>query len=314
MTNTSGPTTPAGWYPDPAGSENLRWWDGATWTAHLAPRPTPTPTPVVQAPAMPPVVAPVTPTATGEPYVPFQGSWNQSSQGAGYDAQGEFARPGQWNTGGGWLLAFSPFITIIAIAALVAAYASTLTATLATPNNSLTITVPAIEFGVFLLQVLFAVMDRRKLQNFGYLQPASVWWILLTPLGYLIARGVAMSREVRHGFGPLIAYIVTGVAIGLLGAGVAVAIPVFLGSQAAASNASYEVQFIAGLEKGLDEHGGHYTVNCPPAIPTTINAQFSCTATDTSTNVAHTLKMEIVQGADGKLAPKLLSVDPPITQ
>jgi Protein of unknown function (DUF2510) len=315
MTNTSGPTTPAGWYPDPAGSENLRWWDGTTWTAHLAPRPTPAPapTPVVQAPSLPPVAAPGTQTVTGEPYVPFQGSWNQSSQGNG-NGEGEFARPAQWSTGGGWLLAFSPLITIIAVAALVAAYASTLTTTLATPNNSLTTTVPAIEFGVFLLQVLFAVMDRRKLQSFGYLQRASVWWVLLTPLAYLIARGIAVSREVRHGFGPLIAYIITVFGIVLLGVGVAVAIPVFLGSQAAASNAAYEVQFVAGLEKGLDENGGHYTVNCPPIIPTTINAQFSCTATDTSTSTAHTLNMQIVQSVDGKLTPKLLSVDPPITQ
>ena len=30
MTNI--PTTPAGWYPDPAGSPRNRWWDGTQWT------------------------------------------------------------------------------------------------------------------------------------------------------------------------------------------------------------------------------------------------------------------------------------------
>lgn len=31
------PNIPAGWYADPAGSSGLRWWDGATWTSHVAP-------------------------------------------------------------------------------------------------------------------------------------------------------------------------------------------------------------------------------------------------------------------------------------
>ncbi|HEY4267618.1 MAG TPA: DUF2510 domain-containing protein [Galbitalea sp.] len=30
---------PAGWYPDPAGSNQLRWWSGSYWTVHLEPNP-----------------------------------------------------------------------------------------------------------------------------------------------------------------------------------------------------------------------------------------------------------------------------------
>lgn len=33
------PNTPPGWFPDPAGMQTLRWYDGTNWTDHLAPMP-----------------------------------------------------------------------------------------------------------------------------------------------------------------------------------------------------------------------------------------------------------------------------------
>ena len=39
MTSPQGPgQTPAGWYPDPGGSGQQRYWDGSTWTEHYAPQ------------------------------------------------------------------------------------------------------------------------------------------------------------------------------------------------------------------------------------------------------------------------------------
>jgi hypothetical protein len=37
----TGTGAPPGWYPDPAGSNGQRYWDGTTWTGHLSPTPPP---------------------------------------------------------------------------------------------------------------------------------------------------------------------------------------------------------------------------------------------------------------------------------
>jgi hypothetical protein len=68
----------AGWYRDPAGSAQQRWWDGQAWTAHLRDPPAPAPTASYPAPAAPsappaPPAAPATPSYGPAPAPPSAG-------------------------------------------------------------------------------------------------------------------------------------------------------------------------------------------------------------------------------------------------
>jgi hypothetical protein len=312
MTDTGGTSTPAGWFTDPGGSGHLRWWDGSAWTAHLAPQPTPAPAPV---PAPTPVVqqpealAPVIMTPENEPYVPFQGSWNTSNQSSAYGEAAGFVRPMRWNTAGAWLLAFN--VPLFVVAAFVigflgaSAFAATggTAATTGTTSGSLTPLTVGVQVGGWAIQLLFAWMDQRKLRSYGYMQTAAIWWVLLTPLAYLIARGIAVHRESGRGYGPLVAFS-TFIGLAIVAA---IALPAFLVARGASSSA----QFAASLETGLDEKGGHYTVSCPANIPTAIGATFSCTAVDSS-GTSHVLTIQIITGTNGEPSVKLVSVTPPI--
>jgi Protein of unknown function (DUF2510) len=347
MTDTSGLTTPAGWYTDPAGSGHLRWWDGAAWTAHLAPQPTPEPaptpavptpvnsTPVIPTPVGPtPVVQPsfvntpvvqapvfqATPPAESAavqeaPYVPFQAAWNSTPQDAWGGAAGgdDFARPVQWNTPGGWLLAISGLLFAIAfVGALFAAGTTKSSST----EISVAVGIPLV---FWILLFLFASADRRRLRSLGYQNTASIWWMFLAPpLVYLIVRTVVLWREVRHGIAPLITYLALSIAsVVVVFIASAVLLPAFIvehgGTASFTSSPTSSSEFAASLKTGLDEKGGDYVVTCPSTISQVIGSQFSCTAVDVATNISHTLTIKVVQGTDGKPSVKLVSVTPPIS-
>jgi len=73
-------TPPAGWYPDPVMASTQRYWDGAQWTAHVAPL-------APSASSAPPAPAPSAPTpdhgpATVEHWlVPVGRSWQSITAG-----------------------------------------------------------------------------------------------------------------------------------------------------------------------------------------------------------------------------------------
>ena len=48
MTDTPPILPPSGWYPDPKGTDQQRWWDGVLWTEYVRPRPVPEVPPVTE--------------------------------------------------------------------------------------------------------------------------------------------------------------------------------------------------------------------------------------------------------------------------
>ena len=61
MSSSPGPLPPMGWYPDPAGSGEERYWDGSAWTANLRP----VSPPPMTAPTFPDAARPAVPAGPG---------------------------------------------------------------------------------------------------------------------------------------------------------------------------------------------------------------------------------------------------------
>jgi hypothetical protein len=149
---------PAGWYPDPAGSEAKRWWDGGRWTDQL------------QQPEEPP------PPSTFGTFVHAEFRPTQPLP---------VAEAGVAYTRTSWWLASSPIWILVPQGAVVGIIDSL------APPPPLSSVIP----GLILLNLLawailvrLAFADRRGLINGGNNTTASPWWTLLTPLAYLIVR------------------------------------------------------------------------------------------------------------------------------
>ena len=314
MTSTAEPPTPAGWFPDPAGSDQLRWWDGAAWTPHLAPRPAPAQQVAPQAyqsesygsgAAQPGTYQPA--AYQPEAYKPHV--YNPAPiQGGGYSMTMEDASPLQWNTVWIWLIIFLPLllegISYGALPTLIPALAVSPDPVAALALGELACVAVAIA-----LFITLAYQDRRTLRQWGYANPPSPWWMLIS-LVYFILRAIRVHRESGHGLAPLFVFIAIGIGSGIfspiLGAAISAEDAPALQS---AQTTIMERQFT----EVLDSHGGNYSFTCPAAFNFVIGEQFTCTATDLTSSVPHAVALEIVAGSDGKPTVKLISVTPAIT-
>jgi hypothetical protein len=177
-----GSPVPAGWYPDPAGGEGKRWWDGGAWT-HSVQEPEATPAPASFSEFRPAIPLPA-------------------------------AEVGTAYTRESWWIAGSPLWVIVPQAALVQIFNSL--APLPIPSLILGISLFTLLAWLILIRLAFG--DRSGLVRGGNNTAASPWWMLLTPLAYLIVRARQVQLYASGGWASVIwwclaAFITPGIAV-----------------------------------------------------------------------------------------------------
>jgi len=231
--STGTPSTPAGWYADPAGSDRLRWWDGTRWTDHLADAPAAAASTASTGPAAAPAsghVAPEAPSAPaaappaygqqapGQAYAQ-QAYAQQPYAQAGY-AQQQYAAPTPppqvpattppftWAI---WVLAALPVISLISILGL------DLRQTM-TPMqygrgamgpglglNAGYVLVQLVSILVYGASVAVAYFDWRDLGRRGIVRPFHWAWTFLGSGVYVIGRSVIVRRRITGNPGRVLA-------------------------------------------------------------------------------------------------------------
>jgi Protein of unknown function (DUF2510) len=171
---------PAGWYPDPAGGDGKRWWDGARWTENVQQPEAPPP-----APTFVNYVAP-----EFRPFIPLP----TAEVGVGY-------------TRASWWIAGSPLWVAVPQAVIVGILESLAPPTVASLLPGLAL----INLVALAILIALAFADRAALLRGGNATVASPWWTLLTPLAYLIARARQVQLYATGGWASVVWWCIAAV-------------------------------------------------------------------------------------------------------
>jgi hypothetical protein len=178
------PAAPPGWYPDPAGTGRLRWWDGSTWTDQYS-----------------------TP--------PQQGVYSGPYAGSPYSAgpYANTATPLQRPNVGRDAAVYNPLIWAITLLPLVPTVLLLLwnpelrfitIGRQQTPTlDPLSIFSPAYfmlvisGFVAYAVSVLLAYFDSEQLKRVGVVRPFHWAWSFLSSAVYVVGRSVIVSKVAR---------------------------------------------------------------------------------------------------------------------
>lgn len=285
-----GNAVPAGWYADPSGLPQLRWWDSTAWSEHVH-HPEFAGESAAVAAAAPAAastssVAVLERTAVSEDaesngfltYVSEHCAveWDPSmetmqtgparvgafmSAAPIYVAEEEPGRARAY-TSAVWFLAAMPLIQIALTVGIFALLGNV-------DNFRLALGVVVVPY---LWSVALAYTDRKTLINSGHFSTAHWAWALISPLLYLAIRTVRVHRLARRGSAPLWTWLL------LTGAQVAAA-AVTATAIAGILTSLFSVEVANTVEDSVALQGVTLNVECPADAPLTVGSEFQCAAT-----------------------------------
>jgi hypothetical protein len=326
VTDQATRVVPAGWYQDPALSEQVRWWNGLAWTEHVREKPNVVPAPVTEATVSSSAAQAVEETpaeriaAARELERQFGIGTSENEIITGATALG-FGTGASASTSAHAHAAATPSPTRTpmnpaarqaaagAAARRSGSHASSHTATgsawlvALTPSLILLLGVaaaylffyvssmPVVFVVAFVLPYLFGVLwalgDTRTLKARGVNSPGRAW-ALIGALGYLIVRRTRVS-----GSGPLAMFLVVGALV--IGA------PALAYASGSLHPLSDALTVQNTVSKEFIDQGRAVSVTCPPfADAATPGSLYTCTAT-TAIGVKRTIWVSI-DGPDGEFS------------
>lgn len=180
-----------GWYPDPSGAPQQRWWDGTQWSQATQPNPAP--------------------AWQGMPVASPQVATTPYSYDSPAYVDGSGINP---NTPAGWAIAVSPLLVFVELAILFAMGALTMDQIMDTsPSMNTVNTGDLLLRGVlWILVIILSTADTRELKRRGVEKPfhwafTILGIIPLASLVYFIGRTVVVKRRTGRGLAPLFVWI-----------------------------------------------------------------------------------------------------------
>jgi hypothetical protein len=163
---------PAGWYPEPNGTDGQRWWDGTRWTEYATP---------------------LSPPPQAE-YAPY-GSATQVRVADGTPVDTVWI----------WLIVVLPIVAIIPFFLwdteeyLQRSMAGDPTAELGVYGEPMYLASVLLSWGAYAASIVFAYFDMVALRKLGYATQFHWAWTFLGALVYVIGRSVVVKRQAGHG-------------------------------------------------------------------------------------------------------------------